>query len=175
MKEILQQSRQGRCGAVDVASEGSPPEDAADREVPDFDSRNSVASVSMPLPSIPEERSTDIVVPRTPAPTTPAPQTPGVGQGHLLRNVGQGAITTEPALPAEAPSTPMTRTRASTREEPLAEPAPPDKKPRVSEVSVTGSEPSSTPRSDQSRVKRQVSEIELSIEEQESKRLEKKP
>ena len=167
MRDILQQSRQGRCGAVDVASEGSPPDGAEDQGVPDFNSRGSVASAATPLPTIPEEREA-----RPSAPLTPVPQTPRLGQGHLLRGIGTGSRGTDTPV-TQAPTTPRPRIRAESREEPLAEPAPQDKRRKTSEVSPMISEEGSTPRSDRSRVKRQVTEIERAVEEQESKRLER--
>ena len=174
MQEILQQSRQGRCGAVDVASEGAPPDEAENAPVPSHE--DSLGSTGVrTLPTIREEATEEN--PRQQDGRSEVPQSPGLG--HLLRSMAAPSTPMPPTprvptTPAQAMS-PRTaqRARTASREEPLAEPAPLDKRRKTSTSSAAASEGSSTPGSASGRVKRQVHSIEMSMEDRQSKRLEK--
>ena len=155
MQEILNQSRQGRAGAVDVASEGPPPDNAEDRPVPPAERSNQDAA-SERLASIPEEEEEEA---REPAP--PPAERPGVGSGFPLRVPAPAAVE-----PAPEVLEPMSRVRTVSREEPLAEPAPVEKRRRMSGSKASSPESitaPSTPRAPSSsggRVKREVEAIE---------------
>lgn len=153
LKDLLLQGRQSRCGAVDVASEGSPPSEAENMPVPSSPDRT-VPSVLVPrMPSIPEE---DLDRHR-----------PGPGVGHALR---QEAVL---PLPTQMPQRNTSRTESEagrqsnqSHEEPFGEPLP-DKRRKTSLDTIGGASSGSS--ASQDRVKRRVSELE----DLENKRLER--
>ena len=144
MQEILEHSRAGRCGAVDVAAEGSPPADSEEQQVPQAEPQ--AVPRHRPLPPIAEEEAVE----------PEGPERPGPGMGQLLRQVEQGVQDVRAAPENPNPSEMPSRARMVSQEEPLEEPAPIEKKRRTS-IS-TGSSGLSTPRS--GKVKRQVDQIE---------------
>ena len=153
LKDLLLQGRQSRCGAVDVAAEGSPPSEAENMPVPSSPDRT-VPSVLVPrMPSIPEE--------------DPDQHRPGPGAGHVLRQ--------EVVLPLPTQVSQRNTSRAESEvgrlsnqshEEPFGEPLP-DKRRKTSLDTIGGASSSSS--ASQDRVKRRVSELE----ELENKRLER--
>ena len=159
MQDILTQSRQGRSGAVDVASEGAPPDDAEEQPVPPIDA-GLEPSHRAPLGSIPEEPEENVR--RVSDDNGPAPE-PRIGVGHSLRD----AISPPPEEVPDAPvEQEVQRTRTASREEPLAEPAPFDKRRRISSsIASSDGNPQSEIENQPGRVKRQVDTIETGLQE----------
>ena len=145
LQDILAQTRANRCGAVDVASEGTPDERAQLEPSPDPAQRPVVVSPDQVLPTISEESELQL-----------AP--PGVGVGHALRRLEDSGTDLRPHGPVEPESNGSEASDRRSREEPLAEPVPEAKRLRTttSESVPSSSASSSNP----SRVRRQVDAIE---------------
>ena len=99
LAEVIQQTRAGKTGAVDVAREGSPPSDAWDDQGPSASEAPIVVSPDAELPSIPE-------------PTNPP--SGRTGSGHLLRTLST-PMEELPPIPEDAQSSTRTFGRTSTR------------------------------------------------------------
>ena len=158
LQEVLQSARQSRAGAVDVASEGSPPLESSEFPIPDpsrvplevHDGTTAEPAEvrSQPLAPIPEDQP--LV---------------GPGAGHPLRQISPFPLTVARARDSIARSI---RSNSSL-EEPGVEPAPegqPDKRRRTSSSTDLSSE-------GVGRVQRQVSQIEEAQAEREQAELEK--
>lgn len=155
LAEVIQQTRAGKTGAVDVAREGSPPSDAWDDQGPSVSEAPIVVSPDAELPSIPE-------------PTNPP--SGRTGGGHLLRTLST-PMEELPPIPEDAQSS--TRTLEEPQQEPsrqvsISEPLLDD---TVIEAEIkrqrTDSLASRTPSLDaqsdtsQGRVRSQVSQMEM--------------
>ena len=155
LAEVIQQTRAGKTGAVDVAREGSPPSDAWDDQGPSASEAPIVVSPDAELPSIPE-------------PTNPP--SGRTGSGHLLRTLST-PMEELPPIPEDAQSS--TRTLEEPQQEPsrqvsISEPLLDD---TVIEAEIkrqrTDSLASRTPSLDaqsdtsQGRVRSQVSQMEM--------------
>ena len=152
LQELLDNSRQGRCGAVDVASESPPPEHAEDETVPSREEGRTDH-----LPPIPEEEEA----------LNPLAPTGDVvpGAGHALRPAQEPPVEVE-VQRVQAPEAP--RVRTTSVEEPLAEPLPVDKRRRMSTTTDDSLSSSSASRPSEQginqtvpgRVRREVDAIE---------------
>lgn len=146
IQELLQQVKSSRASAVDVQSEGSPPDEAFDEQVPHRPGAHQVTVQQEPLSTIPEE-SVELEGNHSHQP----------GVGHVLRPT-QDVVPTVPQ--PESTSAPSRRISVAEPEPAPSEVSSTSDESKRRKVDITTVEPSTVPMDDGDRNKKRSSELQ---------------